>query len=89
MDVLFLLKGCETSRDWKTHGSGTSCGSQLGVDSTHTEAQRSVGLSLPGDKDKRPLAGMHVPTAAVVRAAQRSGIGIKGARQRVLNTGTT
>lgn len=32
---------------------------------------------------------MHVPTAAVVRPAQWSVIGIKGARQRVLNRGTT
>ena len=53
--------------------------------STHAEAQSSVGLSVPGAKDQRPLAGMHIPTAAVVRPAQRSVIGIIGARQRVLN----
>lgn len=55
------------------------------VDSTHTEAQSSVGLSVPGAKHQGPLAGMHIPTAAVVRPAQWSVIGIIGARQRVLN----
>ncbi len=54
---------------------------------THTEAQSSVGLSIPDTKDQGPLAGMHFPTAAVVRPAQRSVIGIIGARQRVLNRG--
>lgn len=34
------------------------------------------------------MAGMHIPTAAVVRPAQRSIMGIIGARQRILNRGT-
>lgn len=48
------------------------------MSSTHTEAQSSVGLSVPCTKDKGPLAGMHIPTAAVVGPAQRSVIGIIG-----------
>ena len=78
--------GCETSRKpWLS----MSCRSQRQVHSTHTEAQSSVGLSVPDTKDQGPLAGMHIPTAAVVRPAQQRVIGIIGARQRILNTGTT
>lgn len=55
--------------------------------STHTEAQRCAGLSVPGPKDQGPLAGMHVPTAGVARPAQWRVIGIKGAWQRILNRG--
>lgn len=47
--------------------------------STHTKEQSSVGLSVPGTKHQGPLAGMHIPTAAVGRPAQRSIIGIIGA----------
>lgn len=32
------------------------------------------------------MAAVHLPTAAVERAAQRSGAGVKGAGQRALNT---
>lgn len=73
-------------KDVKLAGTG---GPELHVHSTHTEAQSSVGLSVSGTKHQRPLAGMHFPTAAVVRPAQRSIMGIIGARQRVLNRGTT
>lgn len=78
-------------KDVKLAGTGypgfsMSCRSDLRVDSTHTEAQSSVGLSVPDTKDQGPLAGMHIPTAAVVRPAQRIVIGIIGARQRVLMT---
>lgn len=64
--------GCETSRNLAC----TAPNFRLG---THTEAQSREGLSVPGAKDQGPLAGMHVPTAGVVRPARRRVIGIKGA----------
>lgn len=66
-------EGCETSRKLRP---SPHCSFTFG---THTEAQRCAGLSVPGPKDQGPLAGMHVPTAGVVRPAQWRVIGIKGA----------
>lgn len=73
---------CLIVKDVKLAGSGG-----FPVDGTHAEAQGSAGLSLSGIKEQRASAGMHVPTAAVVRPAQRSRIGIIGARERVLSGG--
>lgn len=80
--------GCETSSNWKPLVLAWAArANSTVVHGTHTEAQSSVGLSIPDTKDQGALAGMHFPTAAVVRPAQRSVIGIIGARQRVLNGG--
>lgn len=57
-------------------------GKTFGFESTHTEACSSAGVK----DQERALAAVHLPTAAVERAAQWSGAGVKGARQRALST---
>lgn len=69
----FTSDGSKTSRKPRP---SPGCSFRLG---THAEAQRCAGLSVPGPKDQGALAGMHAPTAAVVRPAQWRVIGIKGA----------
>lgn len=78
-----VSKGCESSEKWDLW-LGMSSRSQLLFHFTHTESQGSAGLPVHATEHQGPLAGMHTPTAAVVRLAQRRSIENTGERQYVL-----